>query len=166
MASDFNKVDPLPGQESVWDYPRPPRLERALTSVRVLFAGEVIAKSNQAFRVLETSHPPTYYFPLNEVKTEFLVAALGRSICEYKGIAKYWSLNVKGVKSAQAAWSYPEPRSAFLAIKNCVAFYASRVDECWVGDEKVQPQPGDFYGGWITSKIVGPFKANVGTTGW
>ena len=166
MARDFNKIEPLPGQESVWDYPRPPRLERALSSVKVLFAGEVVARSDEAFRVLETSHPPTYYIPSSDVRMEFLVAAPGGSICEYKGVAKYWSLNVRGTESRQAAWSYPTPQPAFSNIRNHVAFYASRVDECWIGAERVVPQAGDFYGGWITSKIIGPFKGDVGTTGW
>lgn len=95
-----------------------------------------------------------------------MVAASGHSFCEFKGIAKYWSLNVGEHQSKQAAWSYPDPTPAFIGIKNCLSFYASRVDECWVGEERVQPQAGDFYGGWITSNIVGPFKGDIGTTGW
>ena len=155
-----------PGQESVWDYPRPPRLEKVQDHVRVVFAGETIAETDHAFRVLETSHPPVYYLPAGQVRMDFLVAAAGRSFCDFKGVAKYWSLDVGGMRSEQAAWSYPHPVSAFAKIRDCIAFYASRVDECWVSDERVQPQPGDFYGGWITSRVVGPFKGSDGTLRW
>lgn len=158
--------NPGPGQESVWDYPRPPRIEKIVDRIRVMFAGETIADSDQAFRVLETSHPPVYYLPPVDVRTGFLVAAAGRSFCEFKGVARYWSIDVKGKRSEKAAWSYPDPTPEFGDIRDCFAFYASRVDECWLGGERVQPQPGDFYGGWITSRIVGPFKGGQGTTGW
>jgi uncharacterized protein (DUF427 family) len=154
------------GQESVWDYPRPPRLEKINDHLRVVFAGETIAKTNRAFQVLETSHPPVYYFPPDHVRMDLLVAASGRSFCEFKGVAKYWSLVVRSMRSEQAAWSYPDPVPAFAEIRGCLAFYASRVDECWVGNERVQPQAGDFYGGWITSRVVGPFKGSNGTFGW
>jgi uncharacterized protein (DUF427 family) len=166
MALETKRINPLPGQESVWDYPRPPRLEKVIANVRIGFGGEVIAKSDHAFRVLETSHPPTYYLPRNDVRMEFLIADSKHSYCEFKGIAKYWSLSVGAHQSKQAAWSYPDPTREFIEIKDCLAFYASRVDECWVGEERVQPQAGDFYGGWITSNIVGPFKGDVGSTGW
>lgn len=160
------RVAAAPGQESVWDYPRPPRLEKVQDHVRVVFAGETIAETDHAFRVLETSHPPVYYLPPDHVRMDFLVAAGGRSFCEFKGTAKYWSLDVGTKRSEQAAWSYPDPISAFAELRDHLAFYASRVDECWIGNERVQPQPGDFYGGWITSRVVGPFKGSDGTLEW
>lgn len=159
-------IRPGPGQESVWDYPRPPRLEPAGKVLRVDFADETIALTERGFRVLETSHPPVYYIPPQDVRREFLFEVPGRSFCEFKGIAQYWSLDVNGRHALQAAWSYPEPNSAFAAIEDHLAFYASRVDACWVGEEQVKPQEGDFYGGWITASIVGPFKGGAGTTGW
>lgn len=160
------RIEPGPGQESVWDYPRPPRLETVSDRLRVVFAGETIADTMNGYRVLETSHPPVYYLPPADVREAYLVSAVGRSFCEFKGTAQYWSLNAVGRRSEQAAWSYPEPTGDFRAIKDYLAFYASRVDECWVGDELVRAQAGDFYGGWITSRVVGPFKGEPGTMGW
>ena len=159
-------IVPRVGEESVWGYPRPPRLEKVQEKIRVVFAGETITDRNHALRVLETSHPPVYYLPLQDVRSEFLVEAPGQSFCEFKGVAKYWSLNVNGIRSERAAWSYPNPTPEFVGIRDYVAFYASRVNECWVGDERVRPQSGDFYGGWITSRIVGPFKGGEGTLNW
>ncbi len=159
-------IVPGPGQESVWDYPRPPHLERVSEVLRVAYAGETVAETRAGYRVLETSHPPVYYFPPSDVRQDFLVPAVGRSLCEFKGVARYWSLDVRGLRSERAAWSYPEPTKAFEAIKDFLAFYASQVDGCWVGDEQVQAQAGDFYGGWITKRIVGPFKGPPGTRGW
>jgi uncharacterized protein (DUF427 family) len=153
-------------QESVWDYPRPPRLEKSGERLRVIFNGETIADTIAGFRVLETSHPPVYYLPPGDVALQYLVTAVGSSWCEFKGQAKYWSLDVKGLRADSAAWSYAEPSSAYAEIAGYLAFYASRVDACFVGDEIVQPQQGDFYGGWITSRIVGPFKGGAGTRGW
>jgi uncharacterized protein (DUF427 family) len=152
--------------ESVWDYPRPPRLERTGERLRVMFNGEAVADTVAGYRVLETSHPPVYYFPPGDIAQRYLLAAPGSSWCEFKGHAKYWSLEVGGRRAGNVAWSYPEPSRAYAAIAGYLAFYASRVDACWVGDERVQPQPGDFYGGWITSRIVGPFKGGPGTRGW
>ncbi len=160
------RVAPGPGQESVWDYPRPPRLEEVGETIRVMFAGETIAETSAAYRVLETSHPPVYYIPAADVRTGVLVAEPGQSFCEFKGVARYWTLAVGDLRSERAAWSYPDPTPAFLPIKDHIAFYASRVDACWVGDEAVQAQQGDFYGGWITRKVVGPFKGAPGTRGW
>ncbi|WP_419914685.1 DUF427 domain-containing protein [Hoeflea sp.] len=162
----MNRLEPGPGQESVWDYPRPPRLEGERRALRVDFAGETVAFTTRGFRVLETSHPPVYYIPLEDTRRDLLIEATGRSFCEFKGEARYWSLAVGDGYSERAAWSYPEPTAAFAAIKDYLAFYASRVDGCWVGDERVQAQEGDFYGGWITSRIVGPFKGGPGTLGW
>lgn len=158
------KLDP--GQESVWDYPRPPRLERVSDKLCVTFAGETIAETTQGYRVLETSHPPVYYFPPIDVRCSLLIAQSGHSFCEFKGTAKYWTLDSRGVRSENAAWSYPDPTKAFRAIKDFLAFYASRVDGCWVGDARVRAQAGDFYGGWITHRIIGPFKGGPGTLGW
>lgn len=159
-----SKTDPR--QESVWDYPRPPRLEPVEADLRVDFAGRIIAATKRGFRVLETSHPPVYYFPPQDVCSAFVQEAPGRSFCEYKGSAQYWSLHAGGQHAIRAAWSYPEPALPFAAIKDHLAFYASRVDACWVGEERATSQAGDFYGGWITPSIVGPFKGGPGTTGW
>jgi uncharacterized protein (DUF427 family) len=162
-----NRIQPGPGQESVWDYPRPPALEPCSRRIRVEFGGAVIAETTHAYRVLETSHPPVYYVPPEDVRREFLVASQSRqSFCEWKGRALYFSVVVEGRRSSDAAWSYPEPSAAFRPIRNYFAFYPTRVDACWVDDERVQPQPGDFYGGWITTQVVGPFKGAPGTSGW
>jgi len=159
-------IEPGPGQESVWDYPRPPRLETVRERLRIIFAGETIAETTRGSRVLETSHPPVYYIPPEDVRQDLLVRATGQSFCEFKGIAQYWSLDVGGARSEKAAWSYPDPTDRIRGIRNFLAFYASRVDGCWVGEERVQAQAGDFYGGWITARIVGPFKGSAGTRGW
>ena len=159
-------IKPGSGQESVWDYPRPPKLEPTNKHIQVFFNRELLADTHGAWRVLETSHPPVYYFPPESVRTEFLIAAPRRSFCEFKGFARYWSLDVRGTRSERAAWSYPEPTEPFLAIRDFFAFYASRVDECTVGYERVRAQEGEFYGGWITSKIVGPFKGGPETFDW
>lgn len=160
------RIEPGPGQESVWDYPRPPRLEAVAERLRVVFAGVTVAETREGFRVLETSHPPVYYFPPSAVRRDLLRAETGQSYCEFKGAACYWALAVGGRSAAQAAWSYPDPSGPFRRLRDFYAFYASRVDSCWVGDEKVQAQDGDFYGGWITASIVGPFKGAQGTWGW
>ena len=160
------RLEPKAGQESAWDYPRPPRLEKVGERLRVVFNGRTIADTREGYRVLETSHPPVYYLPSRYAAMEFLQPEPGHSWCEFKGQASYWSLNVNGRRSVKSAWSYPAPSHDFREIAGYLAFYASRVDECWVDDERVQPQVGDFYGGWITSRIVGPFKGAAGTSGW
>lgn len=157
---------PGPGQESVWDYPRPPRLERVPLRIRIEFAGQVIADTVRAWRVLETSHPPSYYIPPEDILPGVLEAAPGASFCEWKGRARYWSVRVGARVAERAAWSYPDPAPAFAAIAGHVAFYATPMDACWVGEERVRPQPGGFYGGWITSGIVGPFKGEPHSEGW
>jgi uncharacterized protein (DUF427 family) len=159
-------VAPGPGQESVWDYPRPPRLEHADKSVVVEFAGELIARTHRVLRILETSHPPTYYIPLQDICRDFLVASDLRTFCEFKGTASYWTLKVGERVSTNAGWHYPEPTRWYRRLKDHVCFYPSRVDACYVNDERVQAQDGDFYGGWITSDIVGPFKGGPSTAGW
>jgi uncharacterized protein (DUF427 family) len=155
-----------PGQKSVWDYPRPPRLEPTSRRLQVVFGGVVIAESSRAHRVLETSHPPVYYFPPADVKLEYLALARGGSFCEYKGRAGYYNVQVGDRRAENAAWFYPDPTPAFLPIKGAIAFYAGPMDACYVDGELVTPQPGEFYGGWITSDVVGPFKGEPGSRGW
>jgi uncharacterized protein (DUF427 family) len=163
----MKRIPPKKGQESVWDYPRPPALQPVSKHLTVVFAGKTIASSNRAYRILETSHPPVYYMPLEDVDTDVLKPHPSKSTaCEFKGRAVYWDLELKDQFSPQAAWSYPSPKKAFAAIKDHVAFYASKVDACYVDGEQVKSQEGDFYGGWITSDIVGPFKGGKGTWGW
>jgi len=144
--------------ESVWDYPRPPRLEATSKTIQVLFGGQIVADTSRAMRVLETSHPPVYYIPRSDIREEFLSPGTGRSFCEFKGSATYWSLRVGDQTSPNAGWSYEQPTKGFEPIRGFIAFYASRVDECYVDGELVKPQPGSFYGGWITGDIQGPFK--------
>ena len=155
-----------PGQESVWDYPRPARVEPVSATIKVVFNGVVIAESNCAYRVLETSHPPVYYIPQDDIQMQYLTPHARRTFCEFKGQAAYWDLQVNDRESSLAAWCYPNPNHAYSDIKDHLAFYASRIDEAFVGDEIVQAQAGDFYGGWITSNIVGPFKGGPGTMRW
>lgn len=154
----MQRIEPGDGQESVWDYPRPPRLEPVLERLRVVFNGITIADSLAGFRVLETSSPPTYYFPPADIHMELLTPSPTRTHCEWKGTAVYWSLEVNGRRSEDAGWSYPTPVDRFEPIRNYIAFYPGRVDACYLDDEQARPQDGEFYGGWITSKIVGPFK--------
>jgi uncharacterized protein (DUF427 family) len=161
-----DRVEPGPGQESVWDYPRPPRLEEVAERLQVVFAGTVVADTTRGLRILETSHPPTYYIPAADVRTDLLVPAPGRSLCEFKGQAAYWTLQVDGRVSERAAWSYPSPWPAYARLKDHYCFYASKADACFVGGERVRAQSGDFYGGWITDRVVGPFKGAPGTMGW
>jgi uncharacterized protein (DUF427 family) len=153
-------------KESVWDYPRPPRIEDSARRIRVVFNDVVIADTTRAKRVVETSHPPVYYIPPEDVRLEHLARTDRSSYCEWKGRAAYYSVTIGDRQSRDAAWFYPDPTPAFADIKDHVAFYPSRVDSCYVDSEKVTAQPGDFYGGWITSEITGPFKGGPGTSGW
>ena len=163
-----------PGQESVWAYPRPPRLERTPKRLQLWLGGELIADTDwsgeQAFRVLETSHPPGYYLPPDAFKAGVLSRASGSSWCEFKGAATYWTLTggVDARKTAahSAGWSYERPTPAFREMAGYVAVYAGKMDECRVAGEVVTPQPGEFYGGWITADVKGPFKGAPGTLGW
>ncbi len=153
--------------ESVWDYPRPPRLEPTERRLRIVHRGVLLAETTRALRALETSHPPVYYLPPEDVAMQYLKASQQRqSFCEFKGLASYWDLGIDGEPVKGVAWSYANPTARFAALRDYLAFYANRVDECWVDDERVQPQPGDFYGGWITSQVSGPFKGAPGTMGW
>ncbi len=160
------RIAPGPGQESVWDYPRPPRLEDTAKHVQIVFGGIVLAETRRAKRVLETSHPPVYYIPPADIQMPFLTRTARTTFCEWKGRAGYYSLQAGDREEANAAWFYPAPTLAFAALKDFVAFYPSRMDACFVDGERVQAQPGDFYGGWITGEIVGPFKGDPGTLGW
>jgi len=161
------RVEPAAGQESVWDYPRPPALERVPQRLTIAFGGGVIADTTAGWRVLETSHPPVYYFPPEDIAPGALREAPGSSVCEWKGRAVYWTVaGADGRVAEAAAWSYPDPVERFAAIRDHVAFYCGPMDRCTVGDEEATPQPGTFYGGWVTSGVVGPFKGEPGTWGW
>jgi uncharacterized protein (DUF427 family) len=166
MTDQISRQPPHPNQESVWDYPRPPRAEPTTKHIRVVWNGETIADTHRAIRILETSHPPVYYIPPQDVRQEYLATTNRRTFCEFKGAAKYWTLKVGDRRMESAAWSYPNPSADYQAIKGYFAFYVSKMDACYVDDEQAQPQEGDFYGGWITSDIVGPFKGGAGTWGW
>jgi len=160
------RVEPGPGQESVWDYPRPPRLERSDDHVTVVLGGVTIADSRRALRVLETSSPPVYYIPPGDITGGVLVPSDRTTFCEWKGDASYYDVSAAGRTERAAAWHYPAPTAPFAAIAGHVAFYPGRMEACTVNGEQVRPQPGDYYGGWITSGIVGPFKGDPGTSGW
>ncbi|TBN56906.1 DUF427 domain-containing protein [Glaciihabitans arcticus] len=155
-------VKPQPGQESVWDYPRPPRVEAVDARVTIELDGRVIAETSRAVRVLETSHPPVYYLPRDAFLPGVLQPAAGSSFCEFKGRAGYLSVG----SADRAAWFYSEPTRGYEQLVDRVAVYPGAMDRCTVGGEVVQAQEGDFYGGWITSSIVGPFKGAEGTWGW
>lgn len=157
---------PGPGQESVWDYPRPPRLEPFRGEITVEFGGRVVAATPVGWRVLETSHPPTYYLPRAAFRPGVLRDAPGTSWCEWKGQARYFDLVSGDLVAAKAAWTYPTPTAGFEPIRDAVAVMAGAVDRCTVDGETVVPQPGGFYGGWITSRVVGPFKGGPGSAGW
>lgn len=158
-------IPPGPGQESVWDYPRPPRLERVADRIRILFAGAVLADTTAAWRVLETSHPPTWYLPRSDVAPDALQpSALRSTWCEWKGAATYWDVASTPAGSG-AAWSYEHPSPGYEAITGHLAF-SPRLLECSVDGEAVVPQPGDFYAGWITADVVGPFKGIPGSRFW
>jgi uncharacterized protein (DUF427 family) len=157
---------PAPSQESVWDYPRPPRLEPVTARLAVVLGGETVAATTRGYRVLETSHPPNYYFPLGDVAPGVLERAGGRSFCEFKGRAHYYTVRGGGRCEADAAWGYDAPSAGFEPLAGHVAFYAGRVDACFVDGERVTPQPRGFHGGWITSTVAGPFKGGPASSGW
>ncbi|MDJ0616670.1 MAG: DUF427 domain-containing protein [Calothrix sp. MO_192.B10] len=159
-------IPPNPGQESVWDYPRPARWEDINKHIKVIFNGIVIAETQRAKRVLETSHPPTYYIPAEDIKLEYLTETSRKSFCEWKGEYLYYNLRMGDKQATHAAWRYSNPTPDFVSLKDYYAFYARLMDACYVDDELVTPQPGEFYAGWITKDIVGPFKGEPGTMGW
>jgi uncharacterized protein (DUF427 family) len=160
------RIEPGPGQESVWDYPRPPRIEPSSCHIVVELGGVVIAESTAALRVLETSQPPVFYLPRADIAVEHLVPTRTHTYCEWKGQASYFTVEAGGRVQVDAAWTYPDPIPGFEAVVGHVAFYAQLMDRCLVDDETVEPNAGSFYGGWITSKVVGPFKGAPGTLGW
>lgn len=159
-------IQPQPGQESVWDYPRPPRLESSSQHIQIIFNQITLVDSHHTYRVLETSHPPVYYIPPEDIQMQYLHQTNRQSYCEWKGIANYYTIEIGDRQEIDVAWFYPNPTEQFSEIKNTIAFYPSRMDACFVDGEQVQPQPGDFYGGWITKNIVGPFKGTVDSWGW
>ena len=160
-------VPPGPGQESVWDYPRPPRLEATGKRLVVEYEGLIVADTKRGYRVCETASPPTYYFPPEDVDAGRIEPVEGkRSFCEWKGAARYWNVRAPSGLVAGAAWGYPTPSPSFAAIKDYLAFYAQLATRCTVEGELVIPQPGRFYGGWITPDLVGPFKGEPGSEWW
>ena len=157
---------PGPGQESVWDYPRPPRLERSTSVIRIVLGGLPIVETTRSWRVLETASPPTYYIDQADFAPGVVQPGVGESWCEWKGGAVYFDLVARDTVARRAAWGYPNPNSPFAALVGHLAVYPSKVDGCFVDGEQVRPQDGDFYGGWITSRVTGPFKGDPGTLGW
>jgi uncharacterized protein (DUF427 family) len=161
-----NTIRPQPGQESVWDYPRPAILQDTNKHIKVIFNGILLAETTKAKRVLETSHPPSYYIPAEDIKTEYLIATSRKSVCEWKGISEYYDISLGDKYVNNAAWRYIQPTPNFKSIQEYYSFYPSLMDACYVNDELVKPQAGGFYGGWITADVVGPFKGEPGTWGW
>ena len=157
-------VTPEPGQESAWDYPRPPKLTPDGRLVEVFYTDQILASSHGTYRVLETASPPSFYIPPEDVNQELLKSAPGSSVCEWKGVAKYWSLG-SNPNAGIIGWSYPDPTPLFESIRDYISFYPA-VLACYVAGERVRAQPGRFYGGWITREIVGPFKGEPGTEFW
>lgn len=152
--------------ESVWDFPRPPRLESVDWRIRVVHRGVAIVDAPGALRVLETSQAPAYYVAGEHVDTAQLEAVDKRSLCEWKGTARYADVVADGARAPAACWTYPEPTPEFAALRDHWAFYAQALDECWVDDERVDPNEGTFYGGWITANVTGPYKGGAGTLFW
>jgi len=163
------RPDPIPagpGQESVWDYPRPPRLEAVRRQVEVILGGETIALTLTPMRVLETSHPPVFYLPPDSIVPGVLTPTGNTSFCEFKGTATYFTVSMKGQTVVDGAWAYDRPLPGYEPMAGYVSFYPSRMEVCLLDGEYVEGQPGGFYGGWITSDVVGPFKGGPGTAGW
>lgn len=151
----------------MWDYPRPPRLEPVDAIITVDLGGVRVAETSRALRVLETSHPPVYYLPPENIDRSCItLSRTNASFCEFKGWATYWTVTGGDRTEIDAAWSYEDPTAPFAALRHHLAFYCGRMDRCTVGGEVATPQPGGFYGGWVTSTVVGPFKGSPGTMGW
>lgn len=159
------RVEPGPGQESVWDYPRPPALEKTDARVQVWFDGTLLADTTSALRVLETYHPPAFYLPPDDVYTQMLKPSPGSTLCEWKGKASYFDVESGSRRFERAAWTYFDPTPPFTSLAGFISFYPSAL-ECSVDGERVTAQPGLFYGGWITSTVTGPFKGSTGMDGW
>jgi uncharacterized protein (DUF427 family) len=164
VRPDF-AIEPASWQESVWDYPRPPRLAQDRREVVVCAGTLELARTHSSIRVLETASPPTFYLPPNDVRTRWLRPTPGASQCEWKGEAVYWRLESDGDAAPPVAWSVPDPYPEFASIRNWFGFYPSRLD-CRVDGVRVAPQPGTFYAGWVTPELVGPFKGEAGTEHW
>lgn len=161
------RPDPVcPGQQSVWSFPRPAIAEQSAAHVRIEHGGLIIADTNASIRTLETSHPPNYYIPPDAIAPGVLRRAGGSSFCEWKGSAQYWDVVIGDLVLPRVSWSYPDPSPSFAMLRDHVAFYAGPFDCCSVNGETVVPQPGAFYGGWITSDLAGPFKGVPGSMGW
>lgn len=159
--------DPVgPGQESVWDYPRPAICEPTRRRITIVHGGVTLADTKAAWRTLETSHPPTYYIPQCDIAMEHLSLNPRRSLCEWKGQARYWNVEIAGTHLKAVAWSYPDPTPAFAGIRDYLAFYPDPLDQCLVDGEQITPQPGQFYGGWISQYEAGPFKGGPGSRFW
>jgi uncharacterized protein (DUF427 family) len=155
-----------PGQESVWDYPRPPRAEPTLRRIRIVHGGIRLAETSSSIRTLETSHPPTFYIPQSDIAMSLLTATDRTSFCEWKGHAVYWTVAIAGSVFHNVGWSYPDPAHGFAILRDHIAFYAAPFDQCLVDDVHVAPQPGGFYGGWITPDVAGPFKGVPRSNFW
>jgi uncharacterized protein (DUF427 family) len=155
-----------PGQESVWSYPRPPVAQPCVSHLTIMHRGVTIAETRRAIRTLETSHPPTYYFPREDVAIYLLRRAQRRSFCEWKGEAVYFDVLIEGEAICDVAWSYPPPTTGFGSLRDHIAFYARPFEGCFIDGECVTPQPGGFYGGWISSHVAGPFKGGPGSQLW
>jgi uncharacterized protein (DUF427 family) len=160
------KSNTSPEKEYVWDYPRPPKLENSEKHIKVVFNGLTIAETKRSKRILETSHPPVYYIPPEDVDMRYLMKSTLTTVCEWKGKASYYTVELRGRRAENSAWYYPDPNKRYAELKNYIAFYAQLMDACYVDGEMVISQPGSFYGGWVTSDIVGPFKGSPGTMGW
>ena len=162
----IERIEPGPGEESVWDYPRPPRVERSAKHLVVTFASQAIADTTRALKVMETASPPTYYVPPEDLRHEFLRTSSGRhTFCEWKGRATYLDVIVGERTSSRAGWTYEHPMPNFAELAHHLAFYPARVD-CTLDGEPVRPQGGGFYGGWVTDEILGPWKGEPGTESW
>ena len=157
---------PGPGQESVWDYPRPPRVEAVELPVRVEVGALVLAHSRRAVRVLETASAPAIYLPTEDVEMRYLLPSSQGAVCEWKGPWIFWTVRAGERIIPKAAWSYTDPWPGYEALADRLAFYPAKMAACWLGDQRVEPQPGGFYGGWVTPEIVGPMKGGAGTSGW
>ena len=164
--TSVERVQPGPGQRSVWDFPRPPAIEQWHEHVVVRLGGIVVAETTEAWSVLETSHPPTYYLPPAAWVDGALRPAAGSSYCEWKGDAHYLDVVAGDAVAERAAWGYAAPVPTYAALRDHVAVYPSAMDSCTVDGVPVEPQPGGFYGGWVTPRVVGPFKGAPGTLHW
>ena len=152
--------------EQVRDYPRPPRVEPVAKRVHVVFNGETIADTTRAQRVLETFGAPVFYLPLTDVRADALTETARNTVCEWKGTASYYSVRVGDRSAENVGWAYRDPKPGYEVLRDHIAFYCAPMDACFVGDERARPQPGGFYGGWITDGVIGPFKGEPGTEGW